>query len=128
MPHGRDELAGILEAMQEAAQAAGSARVPLIFSHHKCAGPANWGRVRETLALIDRIAGDQPVGLDVYPYTAGSTVLREPGGRRDRHPDHPLAAASGIRRLVACRHRPPLGRQRGRGVSPSATGERVTFR
>lgn len=75
--HIRDELAGILDAMQEAAQAAGSARVPLIFSHHKCAGPANWGRVRETLALIDRIAGDQPVGLDVYPYTAGSTVLRE---------------------------------------------------
>ena len=75
--HIRDELAGILDAMQEAAQAAGSARVPLIFSHHKCAGPANWGRVRETLALIDRIALEQPVGLDVYPYTAGSTVLRE---------------------------------------------------
>jgi N-acyl-D-amino-acid deacylase len=29
------------------------------------------------LALIDRLATRQSVGMDVYPYTAGSTVLRE---------------------------------------------------
>lgn len=75
--HIRDELEGIVAAMEEAARTARHAHLPLIFSHHKCAGPANWGRTHETLALIDRLATRQPIGIDVYPYTAGSTVLRE---------------------------------------------------
>lgn len=75
--HLRDEMAAILEAMHEAADTAFEAGVPLIFSHHKCAGPANWGRTQETLPLIDAFAARQAVGLDVYPYLAGSTVLRE---------------------------------------------------
>ena len=48
-----------------------------MLSHHKCAGPANWGRTRETLPLIEALAREQEIGMDVYPYTAGSTVLRE---------------------------------------------------
>ncbi|MDR2113373.1 MAG: D-aminoacylase [Candidatus Accumulibacter sp.] len=75
--HIRTELEGIREAMEEAARVARQGGLPLVFSHHKCAGPANWGRTHETLALIDRLSTRQPVGLDVYPYTAGSTVLRE---------------------------------------------------
>ena len=75
--HIRDEYAGILSAMEEAGGVAKSAGIPLIFSHHKCAGPANWGRTKETLAFIDRLALTQEIALDVYPYTAGSTVLRE---------------------------------------------------
>ena len=63
--------------MAEAGETAHSGGLPLIFSHHKCAGPANWGRTVETLALIDRLAEQQEVGLDLYPYRAGSTVLRE---------------------------------------------------
>jgi N-acyl-D-amino-acid deacylase len=50
--------------------------LPVVFSHHKCAGPANWGRSLETLGLLESMARSQEVGLDVYPYTAGSTVLR----------------------------------------------------
>jgi len=75
--HIRDELEGIIAAMEEAARTARRAGLPLILSHHKCAGPANWGRTQQTLALMDRLATRQPIGLDVYPYTAGSTVLRE---------------------------------------------------
>lgn len=75
--HIRTELDGILDAMEEAARTARKNNLPLVLSHHKCAGPANWGRTRETLALMDRLATRQPIGLDVYPYTAGSTVLRE---------------------------------------------------
>ena len=75
--HIRDELAGILPALQEAAITARQSGLPLILSHHKCAGPANWGRTRETLPLIDSLARNQEIGMDVYPYTAGSTVLRE---------------------------------------------------
>jgi len=75
--HIRDELAGILPALQEAALTAKQSGLPLVISHHKCAGPANWGRTRETLPLIEELARGQEIGMDVYPYTAGSTVLRE---------------------------------------------------
>jgi N-acyl-D-amino-acid deacylase len=75
--HIRDELAGILPALHEAALTARQAGLPWVISHHKCAGPANWGRTRETLPLIEQLAQGQEIGLDVYPYTAGSTVLRE---------------------------------------------------
>jgi N-acyl-D-amino-acid deacylase len=75
--HIRDEMDAILPAMMEAAGTAKRAGLPLVLSHHKCAGPANWGRTRETLPLVDELARGQPIALDVYPYTAGSTVLRE---------------------------------------------------
>lgn len=74
--HIRSELETLLPSMMEAADTARSAGVPVIFSHHKCCGPSNWGRARETLALIEKLAEEQGAGLDVYPYTAGSTVLR----------------------------------------------------
>lgn len=75
--HMRSEMADILDAMHEASDTAFEAGVPLIISHHKCAGPANWGRTRETLPLIDHLAERQDIAMDVYPYVAGSTVLRE---------------------------------------------------
>ncbi len=75
--HMRSEMADILEAMHEASDCAFDAGVPLIISHHKCAGPANWGRTRETLPLISELAKRQDISMDVYPYVAGSTVLRE---------------------------------------------------
>ena len=75
--HIRSELDGIIEALHEAALTAYNAKLPLVLSHHKCANPPNWGRTTETLALVDRLATHQPIGMDVYPYTAGSTVLRE---------------------------------------------------
>jgi N-acyl-D-amino-acid deacylase len=75
--HLRSEMQAIVEALHEAGDTAFRAGVPLIISHHKCAGPANWGRTRETLPLIESLAGRQPVAMDVYPYVAGSTVLRE---------------------------------------------------
>ena len=75
--HIRDELEGILDAMLEAAGTASGAGLPLILSHHKCAGSANWGRTLQTLPLVEKLAQQQELAMDVYPYTAGSTVLRE---------------------------------------------------
>jgi N-acyl-D-amino-acid deacylase len=75
--HMRSEMADILDAMHEASDSAFDAGVPLIISHHKCAGPGNWGRTQETLPLIDELAKRQEISMDVYPYVAGSTVLRE---------------------------------------------------
>lgn len=73
--HIRDEYDGVLDALNEACDAAEAAQVPVVLSHHKCAGPANWGRSGETLALITQRRSRHRVGLDAYPYAAGSTVL-----------------------------------------------------
>ena len=74
--HIRDERDGIVEALQEAFAVTRPGRTPLVLSHHKCAGARNWGRSSETLGLIDAARQTQPVHLDCYPYTAGSTVIR----------------------------------------------------
>lgn len=73
--HLRDETDGVAEALQEGFEIGAGVGAPMVVSHHKCAGAANHGRSKETLALIDRARKSQLVGLDVYPYTAGSTVL-----------------------------------------------------
>jgi N-acyl-D-amino-acid deacylase len=74
--HIRDEREGIIEALREAFAVAAPSGAPLILSHHKCAGVRNWGRAAETLGLIDDARRRQPVHLDCYPYTAGSTIIR----------------------------------------------------
>ena len=50
-----------------------------VLSHHKVMGQANFGRSRETLALLDEALGTagRDVCLDCYPYVASSTVLRK---------------------------------------------------
>lgn len=122
--HLRSEMATILEAMMEAADCAMDAGVPLVLSHHKCAGPRNWGRTRETLPLVDTLALRQPVAMDVYPYVAGSTVLREDlvDGVidvmltwSDTHPEmggrllSDIAAEWGVSQQQACRRLQPGG-------------------
>lgn len=74
--HIRDEREGLVEALQEAFAVTRPGRTPLVVSHLKCAGVRNWGRAAETLSLIDAAGQKQPVYLDCYPYTAGSTVIR----------------------------------------------------
>jgi N-acyl-D-amino-acid deacylase len=66
----------ILNSIEETLTTAKRADIPVVISHHKCAGPRNWGRTKETLPVIEAAAKRQPVGLDAYPYTAGSTNLR----------------------------------------------------
>ncbi len=73
--HMRDEADHITDSLAETFRIGQEAVVPVIISHHKCAGVANHGRSRETLALIEAARSRQPVGLDVYPYVASSTML-----------------------------------------------------
>lgn len=73
--HMRDEHDGVLDSLKESFETANRAQVPIVISHHKCAGPRNWGRSVETLALIEQARSKQAVSLDAYPYVAGSTVL-----------------------------------------------------
>ena len=75
--HIRDEGSRVLESMTEAMEIAGSLGVRQVISHHKVIGRPNFGRSRETLALLDDARRTQDVCLDCYPYTAASTVLRK---------------------------------------------------
>jgi N-acyl-D-amino-acid deacylase len=73
--HMRTETEGILEAMSEAFRIGRQATVPVVISHLKCAGIANWGRSGEVLHALDTARASQPVGCDCYPYAAGSSTL-----------------------------------------------------
>ena len=75
--HIRDESDKVIDSLDEAFATGRRGSVPVVVSHHKCAGPRNWGRTVETLAHIDAARGHQPIALDAYPYVAGSTVLRK---------------------------------------------------
>ncbi|RJX73693.1 D-aminoacylase [Vibrio sinensis] len=73
--HMRSEFEPILDAMEEAFKVGRINNVPVVISHHKCAGAGNWGRTTETLKLLDDTAKKQNVGCDCYPYTASSSTL-----------------------------------------------------
>src|SRR5439155_23720611 len=51
--HIRDESDKVLESLDEAFATGRRGSVPVVVSHHKCAGPRNWGRTVQTLAHID---------------------------------------------------------------------------
>jgi len=74
--HIRGETDMVRESVEEAIRIGIEAGVPTHISHHKVAGKANWGRSEETLQLIADSRGmGVDVTVDVYPYTAGSTLL-----------------------------------------------------
>ncbi|MEH0165440.1 N-acyl-D-amino-acid deacylase family protein [Roseateles microcysteis] len=74
--HIRDEGSKVVEAINEALDIGRQAGLPVQISHFKVGAPANWGRSRETLALIEKARADGlDVTIDQYPYTASSTQL-----------------------------------------------------
>lgn len=76
--HMRTEFDGILDAITEAFDTAKHGSVPLIISHLKCAGAANWGRSGEVLDLVSRRGKSHPFACDCYPYSASSSTI-DPG-------------------------------------------------
>jgi len=74
--HIRGESDTLLEAVAEAIEIGRRAAVPVQISHHKAAGQKNWGKIEQTLAMIDRARTEGvDVTFDVYPYIAASTSL-----------------------------------------------------
>ncbi|NOZ31749.1 MAG: D-aminoacylase [Alphaproteobacteria bacterium] len=122
--HMRDEHDGILDSLYETFETANRAQVPVVISHHKCAGRANWGRSRETLPVIEKARAKQAVSLDVYPYIAGSTVLEpetvDPDTRimvtwSKTHPEMALRDLGDIAREWGCSQADAAGRLRPAG-------------
>ncbi|MFN8695835.1 MAG: N-acyl-D-amino-acid deacylase family protein [Burkholderiales bacterium] len=74
--HIRNEGSRVREAIDEALDIGRAAAMTVQISHFKVSAPANWGRSRETLTMIEdaRRAG-LDVTIDQYPYTASSTAL-----------------------------------------------------
>lgn len=74
--HIRGEAATLIEAVEEALQIGERANVPVEISHHKASGKANWGKVQQTIQMMEeRRERGVNVTCDVYPYTAASTGL-----------------------------------------------------
>jgi N-acyl-D-amino-acid deacylase len=73
--HMRTETEKILDAMNEAFEIGRMNRVPVVISHLKCAGIANWGRSGEVLQALESAQQAQQAGCDCYPYAAGSSTL-----------------------------------------------------
>ena len=73
--HMRNEGDRVMESLEETFRIGREVGVPVVISHHKVVGANNHGRSEETLAFIRKNMGQQPVCLDCYPYTAGSTIL-----------------------------------------------------
>jgi N-acyl-D-aspartate/D-glutamate deacylase len=122
--HMRTEANEILSAMQEAFSTGRHSRVPVVISHLKCAGIANWGRSEEVLHALDAARAEQPVQCDCYPYTASSSTLdsRQVDDRvriiitwSTPHPEvagqslEQIAAAWGTRQVEAAARLQPAG-------------------
>jgi N-acyl-D-amino-acid deacylase len=75
--HMRDEGDHILTSMDETFEIGRRAGAPVIVSHHKCSGRTNFGRMKETLPKFTDAMKQQEIAFDVYPYVAGSTILRK---------------------------------------------------
>ena len=74
--HMRNESDSVTDAIQEALTVAKEANIPLEISHFKVGGQNNWGRSRQTLAMVQKARAEGiDVTIDQYPYTASSTSL-----------------------------------------------------
>ena len=74
--HMRDEADHVMEAIDETLTIGRALDCPVVISHHKVSGSANFGRSAQTLTHIGEAMRHQCVCLDCYPYIAGSTMIR----------------------------------------------------
>jgi N-acyl-D-amino-acid deacylase len=74
--HMRDEGDSVTYAIEEALTIGREANIPVEISHFKLSGQHNWGRSKETVALIKKAREEGlEVTIDQYPYTASSTSI-----------------------------------------------------
>jgi N-acyl-D-amino-acid deacylase len=74
--HIRGESFNLFNALDEAIGIGRDAALPVVIYHLKVAAKANWGRMPEAIAAIEKAnAGGVRVSATMYPYTAGGTGL-----------------------------------------------------
>lgn len=75
--HIRNESFHLLDSVEEMIQIASRSGARVVVSHHKAVGKKNWGKISRSLLMIDEAnAKGMDILIDVYPYTAGNTMLR----------------------------------------------------
>lgn len=74
--HIREEAGQLAESVAETIRIGEEGGLPTQVTHHKTMGKLAWGRTVETLKMVDdaRRRGVD-VSIDVYPYTASSTLI-----------------------------------------------------
>jgi N-acyl-D-amino-acid deacylase len=118
--HMRNEGDKLIQAVEEAIRVGTEAGCGVHISHHKAAGQQNWGKVVESLALVDRTnAAGGDVTLDVYPYTAGSGRMIEYFNL-----DRISIELAEVIRLASC---PAFPEYEGRMLVDIATGEGIAL-
>ena len=74
--HMRDEGDSVTQAIEEALTIGREAGLRVEISHFKLSGQQNWGRSKETIAMIEQARSEGlEVAIDQYPYTASSTSI-----------------------------------------------------
>lgn len=74
--HMRNESDSVIQAIEEALMVAEEANISTEISHFKIGGQQNWGKSKETVAMIEAARQQGiDVTIDQYPYTASSTGL-----------------------------------------------------
>jgi len=74
--HIRDEGYTFCKAVEEFISVIKASGAKAVFSHHKAMYRENWGKVHNTLNIIDKVNDEgYDVYCDVYPYTASNTSL-----------------------------------------------------
>ncbi|MGI9008231.1 MAG: N-acyl-D-amino-acid deacylase family protein [Streptosporangiaceae bacterium] len=118
--HIRNEGDQLLESVAEALRIGAESGCAVHISHHKAAGPANWGKVAASLAAIDQAsAAGADVTLDFYPYTASSGPMAE-----YTSPETVTAEWAQANQFASC---PPFPQYQGRRVSEVAAAEGLSL-
>jgi N-acyl-D-amino-acid deacylase len=105
--HMRDEAGGVVSSVAETISIARDSGVRTLISHHKCCGEGNFGLSATTLAMIAEARESLNIDLDVYPYTASSTVLLERVAKESRcvtvswSDSHPEMAGRDLEEIAA---------------------------
>jgi N-acyl-D-amino-acid deacylase len=120
--HMRNEADKCVDSLEESFAIGKALDVQVVISHHKLAGPPNFGKSALTLPLIRDAMQCQCVALDCYPYNASSTMLHTDPAKlgvkvvvaaSKPHPEMAgrdltdIAAAWGVDRLEAAKRLQP---------------------
>lgn len=74
--HMRSESVRLLEGIDEAIKIGREAKIPVEIYHLKAAGKANWGKMDEVIARIEKARKDGvTITANMYPYEAGGAPL-----------------------------------------------------
>lgn len=74
--HLRSESDQLIESVEEAIRIGEENDISVEISHHKAIGKANWGKVKESLKMLENARQKGvDINCDVYPYTAAMTTV-----------------------------------------------------